>query len=128
MPKKILSFMMAGLLLLSVTGCVLLVAGAVGGVGTAVWLGGKLTQVVNAPMDRTVEATKAALNSYKLELTREVTRVEVVQLRSRYFDGRDMWIDVFKASETTSRIEIRVGTTGDKAGSEKILKRIMSYL
>ena len=67
MFKKAVAFIFSGFLLLNICGCFLLVAGAVGGAGTAVWLSGKLTQQFNAPYDRTVNATRKALRSFNFE-------------------------------------------------------------
>jgi len=129
MLKKVLGFVFAGLLLLNVYGCFWLVAGAAGGAGTSVWLGGKLTQEVNASFDRSIDAAKSALKSLKLDITKETKEEKVAQIMSKYTDGKTIWIDVHRVTETSSRIEVRVGAvSSDKEAAAGILKRITQYL
>ena len=113
----------------SMCGCFVVIAGTAAGVGTAVWLSDKLTQEFNAPYDRTIDAAEAALRSLKLEITKKTREAEVTQLRGKYSDGKEIWIDIRKITENSTKVEIRVGALSpDKAASEKILKRIKVYL
>ena len=129
MFKKILAFFYLGLLLFNVSGCFLLLAGAAGGTGTAVWLSGKLTEQVNAPFERTIKAAKSALKSLRLDITKETKNDNVCQIKGKYTDGDTIWIDVRKITEMSSRIEVRVGAvSSNKEAADKILKRIVRYL
>ena len=129
MFKKLFAFVASVLLLLNIYGCVALLAGTAAGAGTAVWLSGKLTQEVHAPYERTVIAAKSALKSFRLEITKETKEDAVTQLISNYSDGRDIWIDIHKITDDSSKVEVRVGTvTPDKVAAGKILKKIQSYL
>ena len=128
MIKKTFTFIAIILMALNLSGCIFLLAGAAGGLGTAVWLEGKLTQDFNKPYDRCVDATKSALQSMKLDITKETATLEVTQLMSKYTDGKTIWIDVKKTTEAATRVEIRVGATGDKEAASKILKKISYYL
>ena len=128
MFKKIGFSVFAGLWLITMCGCVALVAGAAGGAGTAAWLSGKLSQEVNAPYGRTIDAAKSALQSLKLEVTKITQEEKVAQLKSKYSDGREVWIDIRKVTDALSRVEVRVGVVSDKAAAAQILKRIMHYL
>ena len=117
------------LLLLNMYGCAALLVGAGAGAGTAVWLSGKLTQEFHASYERTVEAAKAALKSLDLEIKKEEREENVTQLRSEYTDGKEIWIDIRKVAEDSTKVEVRVGAVSpDKAASDKILKRIQAYL
>lgn len=128
MFKKIMVFVSLGLLLMNVYGCLLL-AGAAGGTGTAIWLSGKLTQEVNAPLDNAAGAAKSALKSLRLKVEKETTEQNVIQIISKYSDGKTIWIDIRKITDSSSKIEVRVGAvSGDKEAADKILKRIMRYL
>lgn len=127
MRKMLINIMILGVAL-NLSGCLLLAAGVVGGAGTAVWLGGKLSQEVDSPFDKTVAASKKALQSFKLDIEKETKKEGVAQLISRYSDGRKVWIDVRGTSDTRSKIEVRVGATGDKGASREILDRIHHYL
>lgn len=129
MFKRIAVFVMSGLFLVNICGCVALLAGAAGGAGTAVWLSGKLTQEFHAPYERTISAAKTALKSLNMELEKETHEETVTQLKSKYSDGREIWVDIRKVSEDSSKVEVRVGTLGsNKEAAGKILKRIQRYL
>lgn len=129
MLKKTLVLIFTGLLLINIYGCVALLAGAAGGAGTAVWLSEKLSQEVNSPFERTIKATKSALSSLRLAVTKETREQNVAQIMSKYTDGKTIWIDIRKITDSSSKVEVRVGAVkGDKEAADKILKRIMRYL
>ena len=129
MFKKITVFVFSGLLLLNMYGCIALLAGATGGVGTAAWLSGKLSQEFYTSYERTTDATKAALKSLKLETTKETIGGNITQLKSVYNNGKEIWIDIRKVTDNSARVEVRVGgVKPDKAASDKILKTIQRYL
>lgn len=128
MIKRMVGFIVAIMFLANVYGCVAVLAGAAGGAGTSAWLSGKLSQQVNAPFDKTIKATRSALHSMKLEITKETVEKDVAQIMSKYTDGKTIWIDVHRITETSSKIDVRVGAVnGDKEASDKILKRIQRY-
>ena len=128
MIKKIFVSLIIVCLAISTSGCFYVLAGAAGGAGTAGWLGGKLSQEVEAPFEKTVAAAKRALESLKLDVEKETLKDEVAQLISKYSDGRQVWLDIHKVSESRSKIEVRVGALGDKAASRKILDTVIKRL
>ena len=129
MLKKVSIFIFSGFILLSLCGCWFLIGGAAGGAGTAAWLGGKLSQEYQASYNRTVNATEKALNSLALKIKQRTSNEKVTQFKSEYTDGKEIWIDVRKISEGSSKVEVRVGAVSpDKAAADKILKRIQGYL
>jgi len=128
MFKKIVFILICGIWLMQLYGCIALLAGAAGGAGTAAWLSGKLSQDVNAPYERTIDAAKAALKSLKFEVAKEIREQAVTQLKSYYTDGKDIWIDIRRISNSTSKVEVRVGMMSDKDAADMILKRIIRYL
>ena len=129
MLKKKFAFLVLVLFLaVGLSGCVALLAGTAGGVGTATWLGGKLTEEVKTSFDRSIAGAKTGLKSLNLEVTKFVKEDTVAQIRSKYSDGREIWIDVHKLTDTSSRIEVRVGVAGDKEAARKILDRILRYI
>lgn len=116
-------------LLLNISGCIALLAGAaVGGIGTATWLSGKLSQEVNGSFDRALNAAKSALRSLTLNVTKETVKDNAAQVMSNYIDGRTVWIDIHRVSVLTTRVEIRVGAAGDQEAERKIMNKIISYL
>jgi hypothetical protein len=129
MLKKIAVFGVSVFLLLNLCGCFALFAGAVGGAGTAVWLSGKLTQQFNASYARTVSATESALKSLSLEIVKEEKEANVTAFRSKYTDGKEIWIDVKRITEVSTKVEVRVGAVNpDKEACNKILNRIKESL
>ncbi|MCX5708955.1 MAG: DUF3568 family protein [Candidatus Omnitrophica bacterium] len=128
MNKRFVVFITLIGLSLSLCGCVVLLAGAVGGAGTAAWLSGKLVQEFNVPSDRAIRATHNALEGLKLPINKETTTSEVTQIMSRYTDGKTIWIDIKSTTSAACRIEIRVGATGTKEAERKILTKISAYL
>ena len=129
MFKRFAVLVVSGLLLVNIYGCFALFAGAAGGAGTAVWLSGKLTQEFNAPYDRTIEATNAALKSLNLEVTKQSKEEKITQIKSVYTDGKEIWIDIRKITDNSTKVEVRVGAISpDKDASGKILKTIEKYI
>ncbi len=129
MLKKVIVFIFSGLLLLNICGCAALLVGAVTGTGTAVWLSGKLTQEFHAPYNQTINASEEALRSFKLEITKETKEENVTQLKSKYSDGREIWIDIRKVTKDSTKVEVRVGAINpNKGAADRILKRIQRYL
>jgi hypothetical protein len=129
MVKRLGVFVFSGLLLLNLYGCFALVAGTAAGAGTAVWLSDKLTQQFNASYDDTIKAAENALRSLRLELIKEARKIEVTQLRSKYTDGKEIWIDIHKITENSTKVEVRVGVvSSSREAANKILKRIQDSL
>ena len=128
MIRKLIGLIFSFILLVNMCGCIAILAGAAAGTGTAAWLSGKLSQEVNASFEASLKATKSALGSLKLNVTKETVKEDVAQVMSNYTDDKTIWIDINRVSKTTSRIEVRVGVTGDKEAAHKILDRIRRYL
>lgn len=126
--KKILFFVVIAAFLASASGCVAVVAGTAGGAGTAVWLAGKLSQDVDASRDKVAGATRSALKSLKMTVTKETRADDVTQIRTKYTDGREVWIDIRPATSSSSKVDVRVGAVGDKEAADRILKKILAYL
>ena len=127
MIKKISLYILGFILLLNSYGCVLLLAGAAGGAGTAMWLSDKLAQDVNVPLEKSVQATKTAFQKLDMSLNKETQTGDVAQLISDYA-GKKVWVDVHRVTENASRIEVRVGIKGDEVAARKILDKILKYL
>lgn len=129
MTRINLSLAAAVLCIPCLAGCIPLIAAGAGGAGTAVWLSGKLTQEFQSSYDKTVVAAKKALETLHLRIDKETKEEAVTQLRSEYSDGKEIWIDIRKTSEASSKVEVRVGAiSSDKEASSRILKQIEKYL
>jgi hypothetical protein len=123
MMKKFIVYLAAVMFLPVLTGCIPLLAGAAGGAGTAAWLSGKMVQEFHSSYENTIDASKQALIALNLNVDKETRQDTVTQIRSQYSDGREIWVDVHKLTEDTSRVEVRVGV-GDKEAASKIMKKI----
>lgn len=128
MLRKLSLFACAVSVLLSLSGCVALVAGAAGGAGTAVWLSGKLTQEVNVSFERSVSAVESALKSLNLTVVKKTTKKDIAQIINRYTDGKTLWVDIRPINVSVTRIDVRVGVTGDEDAARKIMLTIKRYL
>lgn len=129
MVKKFAVLVCAVFVLTNIYGCFLLLAGAAGGTGTAVWLSGKLAQEFNASYERTVKAAESALDSLGLTVTKKTVSSSVAQLISSYTDGKTIWVDVRRITSSSTKVEVRVGRLeGDKEVAGKILDKIKRYL
>lgn len=129
MFKKAILFGFMVLLSLNMCSCAALLVGGAAGAGTAVWLSDKLTQQVNASYERTINAAETALKSLNLEIIKEVKGKHVTQLKSKYTDGKDIWIDVRKITKDSTKVEVRVGAINpDKEAAGRILKTIQNSL
>lgn len=129
MARNLTFLALAIFLLANIYGCFAVVAGTAGGAGTSIWLAGKLTQEFSAPYERTIEASKSALRSLNLELNKETREENITQLRSKYTDGKEIWIDIRKIAKNSTKVEVRVGAVSpDKEACSKILKAIERYL
>ena len=128
MGRKISVLVLVVLLSATLSGCVALLAGAAGGAGTATWLSGKLVQQVDAPFEKTISASREALRSMNLGISKETRNQSVAQIMSNYTDGKTIWIDIHNVSSSSSRIEVRVGAISDRQAAQKILNKILKYL
>jgi hypothetical protein len=129
MVKRFVAVILVGIFLSSACGCAAIFVGVAGGAGTAVWLSGKSTQVYNAPYDKAVNAVKQALGSLNLAVSKEIAEARVTQIKSRYSDGHEIWIDIKKVTDYSSKVAVRVGgVKTDKGAAAKILKKIEGYL
>jgi hypothetical protein len=127
MIKRAIFFVSLTFIVLSSSGCFLLLAGAAGGAGTAVWLQSKMTQNVNGPLDQAVRASKDGLKDLKIAISKETAEPDVTQLRGDY-GGKPYWIDIRRVTDKTSKIDVRVGVPGDEASSRHIMDAILKHL
>lgn len=129
MFRRISAFVFAGCMLMNMCGCFAIVAGTAGGAGTAIWLSGKLSQELHSPYEPTIKAAKKALSSLRLKITKETKEEQITQLKSKYTDNKEIWIDIRKITDSSTKVEVRVGAVNpDKEAANKILRRIEMYL
>ena len=127
MVKKLSALVVCVFLLSNLYGCFALVAGAAAGGGTAFWLSGKLTDEVAASYDRTVKATEKTMDSLCSGKIEKVSRGNVVQFRGEDSIGRNINVDVFRVSETVSKLEVRV-SVNERDAAQRVLDEIKRRL
>lgn len=127
MAKRIALFVVSVFLLTNLYGCVALLAGAAAGGGTALWLSGKLTDEVSASFSRTISATEKAMGSLCSGKLNKVSRDNVVQFRGEDSSGRNINVDVFRVSDKTTKLEIRV-SVDEKDAAQRVLDEIKRRL
>jgi len=126
--KKAMALSMAAVFLANITGCQIVIAGAVDSAETAIWLSRKLTKQFKKPYERTIKAVESALTSLNMKIVKETKTKTVTQIRSKYVDGKEVWIDIWPVTDEYTKVDVRVGIIGDKAASVEILEKIVSYL
>jgi hypothetical protein len=109
------------------SGCFLML-GAGAGVGGTVYVMGKLKEDITAPVGKVHEAARAALADLGLKVLEDKGDAMTAHLESEFADGKRVWIDVDKTTDTVSALTIRVGLTGDEARSREILDKIKAHL
>ncbi|MCG8431454.1 MAG: DUF3568 domain-containing protein [Candidatus Omnitrophica bacterium] len=128
MVKKIALYACAAVCVVSLSGCVALLAGAGGAAGTAVWLSGKLTQEFNAPYSRSIEAVEEALASLDYAVSKKTVKSTVAQVMSNHADGRTIWIDIRPVGSQRTRIDARVGMVSDEIAARELMDAIEHVL
>ena len=92
------------------------------------WVRDALQTTVDAPLDRTVKATTAALQ--KLQFSAVATRADALSGIVTAKTARDEKVEITITSVTPvqTRLDIRVGAFGDKPVSQRILGEIQLQL
>ena len=125
--RPVCGMMLMVLLMAPLSGCFLLL-GAGAGVGGTVYVMGKLKEDITASVGKIHEAARAALADLGLKVLEDKADAMTAHLESEFADGKRVWIDVDKATDTVSTVAIRVGLTGDEARSREILAKIKAHL
>lgn len=104
-------------------GCTAIIGGVAGGLGTATWLSGKLGDELNASYEKTIEAAEKSLKSLKMEIEKETKKDDIAQIISEHKD-LPVWIDIRPITSSKTKVEVRVGVTGNMEKSREILDAI----
>ena len=129
--KLLITVLMASLLALT-NGCFLFVvgvaAGAGAGVGGYAWVNGEIKTTEGASLDRTWNATLAAMKDLEFPVTDQAKDALEANLTARNASNTNISIKLKNLSNTSTKIRIRVGTFGDESLSRTILNKINSLL
>jgi hypothetical protein len=118
----------SGMMMLNLCGCFALFAGGVAAGGTAVWLSGKLAETFQAGFHHTIEASHSAMHQLNFPITHESQDDNDAAIKGTYTDGREIWIDIHRISDHTTKVEVRVGANPDKEAAGDILRKIHDNL
>jgi hypothetical protein len=116
------------LVIFSLSGCVALALGGAAGAGGVIYVKGQIKDTVNAPIERTYKACQATLDSKKLVILSKSADVASAHIKSKYSDGKEIWIDLEAITSEVCEIRIRVGALGDQDRSIDLLEGIKSRL
>jgi hypothetical protein len=108
----------------SQAGCVALVAGAAVGAGTVVYIKGNLEETINASVNKTHFAALAALKEMGMPIWKDNHDQMSANMKSRFADGKHVWVDIEAITDSSCKLQIRVGTFGDEYRSRQILEAI----
>jgi hypothetical protein len=110
------------------SGCLALAVGVAGGTAGAIYVMGKLQDEVNRPLPVVHEAAVVAMKDLELKLSEDRADKLSAHMESAFSDGPHVWIDMESVSDSSCRLTIRVGLTGDEVRSRKIHDAIKQHL
>lgn len=124
-----LALLVLGGVLLGATGCVVAVVGAAAaGATTVAYVRGELKSVEAAPLDRTWNATIAAMKDLEFAIIDRSKDGLSAKLIARGAGDRRIEIRLFKSSEKMTEVRIRVSTFGNEVISRQVLEKIKQHL
>jgi hypothetical protein len=103
-------------------------AGAAAGAGALAYSKGNLETTVQAPLDKTWQATLAATDDLGLTVAEQQSDAFHGHLVASQVKGGDVKIDLSKQTPDVTKVSIRVGTFGDEQQSLAILRKIRANL
>jgi hypothetical protein len=130
MKTKLMITVLTVSLLAFVSGCALFVVGAAAGAGAGgyAWINGEIKTTEGASLDRTWNATLAAMKDLEFPVTDQAKDALEANLTARNASNTNISIKLKNLSSTSTEIRIRVGTFGDENLSRTILNKINSHL
>jgi len=110
------------------SGCIPLVVGAAGGAVGVAYMMGKSTEELDYDVPVVHRAALTAMKELGLTLSEDRADTLSAHMESEFADRTPIWISLESMGESRTRATIRVGRTGDKIRSRKILDTIKQYL
>lgn len=121
----------AGLLMtlcLGMGGCALLTGAGVATAGV-IWLNGEAKKIYPVTLDAAFEASVRTMNNMGLSMLEQKRSGEGWYLRSRRpTDAEEVKITIQSSSQNSTEVKVRVGVTGDRAYSERLLTAVGEQL
>ena len=120
MFKKILAFVISGIIVINFSGCLFVAA--------SMRESQKAKQNFNVPYEKALEMVKKALISLDLEFEKAIVKPDIAVVKGKYTNEKTMYIEIFRISDNESEISVRVGTSdAGKIDAQKILEAIRQY-
>ena len=121
---------LVAVLALGSSGCLALVAGTAGGVAAYAYVKGKVDESYTASFGDTWAATHAAMRDLGMPVLKEENTTTKGAIESKNAEGEKVHIQVEAksgnkpADGTTTRVDVRVATFGDRRYSDHFLNQI----
>jgi len=130
MKNKWLMILLLTSLLAAGAGCAVLVVGgaAAAGAGGYAYVNGESKATEAASLDRTWNATLAAMKDLEFPVTSQRKDALQAELTARNASDKKIAIQLKKVSDSATEIHIRVGTFGDETVSRVIFDKINKAL
>jgi len=103
-------------------------AGAAAAAGTMAYVEGKLDTTYAASLNRTWDATMAALKESQLRIVEQQKDIAYATIKARRADNAPVTVSLDQAGPNTTSVKIRVGTFSDDEASRVINRRIAARL
>ncbi len=114
--------------LLSLNGCVWLLAGAAGGASAYGYVRGAYTSAEDATINETWNATVNALKELKIPIQSKNKDGLIAVVNAVTADDKNVKITLSRVSSDTTSIKIRIGVFGDKMRTRQLLDTIREHL
>lgn len=114
--------------LMTMSGCIPLLIGAVAGAGGFSYVKGALVKNVDHTVSKVHKAGLAALKKLDLFVTADELNRRSAFIRAEYENGQKIQIFINALTERSSKITIRIGTFGNQEQSQMILNAIEKKL
>jgi len=116
-----------GVIVLTSSGCFLLI-GAAAGAGGYAYVKGTMQNTVYSTVREIHPASLKALEELGIFITDDELNVHSAKVEGEYADGKKVIVDIEALTERASKIKVRVGTLGDKERSNVIINTIVEHI
>jgi hypothetical protein len=125
--KKLIPIVLA---VTTLSGCAVAVVGGVaaGAAAGYVWINGKMVDTMKAPLPKVHQATVKAAEDLDLVAIDSAVDKLKGKVSAQMSDGTRVWIQLKAVDLESTAVRVRVGTLGDKALSQLILRHIREHL
>jgi hypothetical protein len=123
-----LALVMLASSLLSAGCAVAIIAGVTAGAGTFVWANGKLSFETDHTIHQCHSATTSALNELQIDIQQSMSDSLIAKVTGRTSVNEPVVVDIEPIGPHRTRVEIRVGTWGNKTQSKIIMDSIQRHL